>query len=115
MRRDLNEQAKQLRAQVESHLLRAEECETAAVFWATLAGRLLHARLQRDVDTWKEVSCWATLDDETKREQGKALRSRELLEYFLGAEEASKAHRAEAERIAANLERAENDGRIPRI
>jgi len=112
--RNLEEEAAAYRVRVQYHVEQAESDDVIALFWKSPAGSVVRELLHRQVETWESSGCWSFLDDETKREQGKALRSRELLEYFNGAEESAKVHREEAMRLSTLVENAANQGRISR-
>ncbi len=113
--RDIEAEARDKRERIHALLTAADELETVAKGRTTLFGIVFEKTLERHVEKWEKTSCWATLDDEMKREQGKVLRSRELLEYLRGAEDQARKLRAEAERLAGLLETAANDGRISRV
>lgn len=112
--RTLEEEAKAKREIAARLLASAADLEIIAAFRATAAGAVIELMLERHVENWKNGGAWGAFDDEAKREQGRALRSRELLEYFSSAEEEAKRQRAEAEKLIALVETAADHGRIPR-
>jgi hypothetical protein len=113
--RDLEREAADKRLSVERLLASSRDLDLIAEWRTSPSGVIVERLLEQHVSTWATASCWLPLDDEAKREQGRVLRSRELLEYFRGAEEASKQQRAEAMRLTTLLEAAADQGRISRI
>jgi hypothetical protein len=113
--RDVHEEAAAKKRAVTVLLSSSAELEVIAAFYASEAGKILESVLERHVTVWQEGGAWGSLDDEAKREQGSALRSRELLRYLRGAEETAKQQREEADRLVGLLETAADQGRIPRL
>jgi hypothetical protein len=93
----------------------AKTADVMAEFAETAVGQQIVSMLEKQVSAWKDTRAWDVLDDDAKREQGKALRSRELLGYFSNAKETAQRHRDEAQKIADVLERAAERGRIQRV
>ena len=85
--RDLDAEANAKREYVQRLLSSSTDLELIAEFRSTAAGIVLSRLLESQVENWKGGGAWGPMDDEAKREQGKALRSRELLEYLRSAEE----------------------------
>jgi hypothetical protein len=112
--RNLTEQADRARQQLEEHIAAADRDDRLIEILSFPAGAELQQRLEKDVETWEKIECWGPLDLEAVRSQGKALRSKELLEYFKGAEEKAKWHREEAMKLSRLLETAADQGRISR-
>ena len=113
--RSIEEEALSKREHVRALIEAAEELDVIASFFGTPAGNVLYRILERDVAAWQTGGSWGNLDDEAKREQGRALRSKQLLEYFNSAEEQARNFRTEAQRLTTLLEAAADQGRISRV
>jgi hypothetical protein len=108
------QQAEATRAKIKDLMELARIADIVAAFVATAPGKLMTELLQKQVSAWESGRSWGPLDDDAKREQGKALRSKDLLGYFMGAKETAEKHRKEASDLAGVLERAAEAGRISR-
>lgn len=112
VQRDLD-QAKTMRASLAHHLELAEKAEAVAAIQSTPGYAVLKEFLKNQIEVWAEKQSWVKPPDAIL--QAEALRSRAILAYLDKAEETAKQHRAEAESIAAKLEKAIDGGRIPRV
>lgn len=111
--KNIEAEAKSHREKAAVFMRMADDLDAIATI-EPLARQALERVLESQVAFWRESRCWDALDDEAKREQGRALQSRELLGYIQGASDRASGLREEAQRLIAIVEKAADQGRIAR-
>lgn len=104
-----------MRARIKELLERAEKLDAVAVATLSPGGAELLRQLEFQISTFEKVTAWEAEALDFVKERGKALRSRDLLGYLKGAEASAQAHREKAKAISDSLEKAANEGRIPKV